>query len=218
MSIGVVLVDLVLLAGGLFLYHRWVTRQKKPSPTNLVKSGIEQELYGMSEELVTYFQATAHPEDLLRHSSFLRGVDLLLSKSTELMRYAQGDNAVLACMALEALSRHEGATEVLELLSGALVDQIREQPFSVVLLDEFEKSHPKIWDLFLQVFDDGRLTDACGSTADCRHAIFIMTSNLGSAIPTGLRVGFTREALAFNEAQVKQLIDKTRLRKPSRRP
>ncbi len=93
--------------------------------------------------------------------------------------------------------------------SGALVDQIREQPFSVVLLDEFEKSHPQIWDLFLQVFDDGRLTDACGSTADCRHALFIMTSNLGSAIPTGLRVGFTREALAFNEAQVRQLIDKT---------
>jgi ATP-dependent Clp protease ATP-binding subunit ClpC len=93
--------------------------------------------------------------------------------------------------------------------SGALVDQIREQPFSVVLLDEFEKSHPNVWDLFLQVFDDGRLTDACGSTADCRHAIFIMTSNLGSAIPTGLRVGFTREALAFNEAQVKQLIDQT---------
>ncbi len=92
---------------------------------------------------------------------------------------------------------------------GALVDQIREQPFSVVLLDEFEKSHPKIWDLFLQVFDDGRLTDACGSTADCRHAIFIMTSNLGSAVPTGLRVGFTREALAFNEAQVRQMIDRT---------
>ncbi len=96
-----------------------------------------------------------------------------------------------------------------DLRSGALVDRIREQPFSVVLLDEFEKSHPKIWDLFLQVFDDGRLTDACGSTADCRHAIFIMTSNLGSAIPTGLRVGFTREVLAFNEAQVRQLIDKT---------
>jgi ATP-dependent Clp protease ATP-binding subunit ClpC len=96
-----------------------------------------------------------------------------------------------------------------DLRSGALVNQIREQPFSVVLLDEFEKSHPRIWDLFLQVFDDGRLTDACGTTADCRHAIFIMTSNLGSAIPTGLRVGFTREALAFNETQVRQLIDKT---------
>ena len=107
----------------------------------------------------------------------------------------------------ESLARLVGNPN--DLRSGALVDQIREQPFSVVLLDEFEKSHPKIWDLFLQVFDDGRLTDACGSTADCRHAIFIMTSNLGSAIPTGLRVGFAREAMAFNEAQVKQLIDKT---------
>jgi ATP-dependent Clp protease ATP-binding subunit ClpC len=107
----------------------------------------------------------------------------------------------------EGLSRIVGDPN--DLRSGALVNQIREQPFSVVLLDEFEKSHPKVWDLFLQVFDDGRLTDACGSTADCRHAIFIMTSNLGSAIPTGLRVGFTREALAFNESQVTQLIDRT---------
>ncbi len=93
--------------------------------------------------------------------------------------------------------------------SGALVDRIREQPFSVVLLDEFEKSHPKVWDLFLQVFDDGRLTDATGNTADCRHAIFILTSNLGAAIPTGLKVGFTREAMAFNETQVRQSIDRT---------
>ena len=107
----------------------------------------------------------------------------------------------------ESVSRIVGDPN--DLRGGALVNQIREQPFSVVLLDEFEKSHPKIWDLFLQVFDDGRLTDACGSTADCRHAIFIMTSNLGSAVPTGLRVGFTREALAFNESQVRQLIDKT---------
>ncbi len=96
-----------------------------------------------------------------------------------------------------------------DMQGGALVERIREQPFSVVLLDEFEKAHPNIWDLFLQVFDDGRLTDARGDTADCRHALFIMTSNLGSAIPTGLAVGFTRQALAFNDAQVRQSIDKT---------
>lgn len=46
--------------------------------------------------------------------------------------------------------------------SDALVGKIREQPFSVVLLDEFEKAHPRIWDLFLQVFDDGRLTSRAG--------------------------------------------------------
>jgi ATP-dependent Clp protease ATP-binding subunit ClpC len=43
---------------------------------------------------------------------------------------------------------------------------VRQQPFSVVLLDEFEKAHPSVWDLFLQMFDDGRLTDARGNTAD----------------------------------------------------
>ena len=49
------------------------------------------------------------------------------------------------------------------------------QPFSVVLLDEFEKAHPRIWDVFLQVFDDARLTDRRGATADFRHAVVIMT-------------------------------------------
>ena len=65
----------------------------------------------------------------------------------------------------------------------ALVHRIRRQPFSVVLLDEFEKAHPSVWDLFLQVFDDGRLTDRRGDAADFRHAIIILTSNLGAAIP-----------------------------------
>ena len=54
------------------------------------------------------------------------------------------------------------------------------QPFSVVLLDEFEKADPGVWDLFLQVFDDGRLTDPRGEPADFRHAVIIMTSNLGA--------------------------------------
>ncbi|HSJ14162.1 MAG TPA: AAA family ATPase, partial [Longimicrobiales bacterium] len=62
----------------------------------------------------------------------------------------------------------------------ALVDQVRRQPFCVVLLDEFEKAHPQIWDLFLQLFDDGRLTDHDGNTASFRNAIIIMTSNLGA--------------------------------------
>ncbi len=64
--------------------------------------------------------------------------------------------------------------------STALVHEIRRQPFAVVLLDEVEKAHPSIHDLFLQVFDDGRLTDRRGRTADFRHAILIMTSNVGA--------------------------------------
>lgn len=89
----------------------------------------------------------------------------------------------------ESLARLLGDGER-DLSGNALVDQIRRNPFSVVLLDEFEKSHPLVWDLFLQVFDDGRLTDRRGITADFRNCIIILTSNLGSALPTGPGLGF----------------------------
>jgi len=72
----------------------------------------------------------------------------------------------------------------------ALVHRLREQPFAVVLLDELEKADAEIWDLFLQVFDAGRLTDAQGRTADCRQAIFILTSNAGAERLAAPRVGF----------------------------
>ena len=55
----------------------------------------------------------------------------------------------------------------------------------VVLLDEFEKADPGVFDLFLQVFDDGRLSDPRGEPADFRHAVIVMTSNLGAKIATG---------------------------------
>ncbi len=79
---------------------------------------------------------------------------------------------------------------------GALVDAIRQQPFSVVLLDEFEKAHPKIYSVFLQLFDDGRLTDRRGRAADFRHAIVIMTSNLGGKPSASSGVGFGRTTTA----------------------
>ncbi|MEM7205134.1 MAG: AAA family ATPase [Planctomycetota bacterium] len=72
----------------------------------------------------------------------------------------------------------------------ALVHRVREQPFCVVLLDEIEKADTDVFDLFLQVFDDGRLTDRQGRAADFRHAIFIMTSNLGSRAPGQAGLGF----------------------------
>jgi ATP-dependent Clp protease ATP-binding subunit ClpC len=91
--------------------------------------------------------------------------------------------------------------------SEALVDTIRQQPFSVVLLDEFEKAHPSVWDIFLQVFDDGRLTDRSGNTADFRNAIIIMTSNLGSRIPAGTSLGFTDRTGQFSEVTVQREIN-----------
>ena len=63
---------------------------------------------------------------------------------------------------------------------GQLTGQLRTKPYAVVLLDEIEKAHPRIFDLFLQVFDEGRLTDSKGRTADARNAIFIMTSNIAA--------------------------------------
>jgi ATP-dependent Clp protease ATP-binding subunit ClpB len=64
---------------------------------------------------------------------------------------------------------------------GQLTEAVRRRPYSVVLLDEVEKAHPEIFDVLLQVLDDGRLTDGQGRTVDFRNAILILTSNLGSA-------------------------------------
>lgn len=90
----------------------------------------------------------------------------------------------------------------------SLVQSIRKQPFSVVLLDELEKAHPNVWDLFLQVFDDGRLTDSRGVTADFRHALIILTSNIGASIQTTGRTGFTDGGAAFVASNVRTALDR----------
>jgi len=77
---------------------------------------------------------------------------------------------------------------------GVLTSAVREQPFSVLLLDEFEKSTLAVFDLCLQMFDAGRLTDGQGRTADFRRAIIILTSNVGSRIRMQAPVGFGRPA------------------------
>ena len=63
---------------------------------------------------------------------------------------------------------------------GQLTEAVRRRPYSVILLDEVEKAHPEVFDVLLQVLDDGRLTDGQGRTVDFRNAILILTSNLGS--------------------------------------
>lgn len=72
---------------------------------------------------------------------------------------------------------------------GQLTETLRRHPYSVVLLDEVEKAAPEVFDIFLQVFDEGRLTDAIGRTIDARHAIWIMTSNIGTG-DVGKSLGF----------------------------
>ncbi|MEV4346524.1 ATP-dependent chaperone ClpB [Actinoplanes sp. NPDC049596] len=65
---------------------------------------------------------------------------------------------------------------------GQLTEAVRRRPYSVVLLDEVEKAHPDVFDVLLQVLDDGRLTDGQGRTVDFRNAILVLTSNLGSQV------------------------------------
>jgi len=92
-----------------------------------------------------------------------------------------------------------------------LVRELRLHPYSVVLLDEIEKAHPSVLTVFLQVFDEGRLTDGRGRRINCSEAIFILTSNLGANIEVKRPIGFQRqeaeqEAEALAEAKIKQII------------
>ena len=90
---------------------------------------------------------------------------------------------------------------------GQLSEQVRRHPYSVVLLDEVEKAHPDVFNLLLQVLDEGFLTDSKGRKVDFRNTVIIMTSNLGSrTIFENKEVGFT----AGNEDQAKLRADRVR--------
>ncbi len=78
--------------------------------------------------------------------------------------------------------------------AGQLTEAVRKKPYRVVLLDEIEKAHPEVFNILLQVLEDGRLTDAKGRTVDFRNSVLIMTSNVGaSRIKKGAGVGFVTD-------------------------
>ena len=64
---------------------------------------------------------------------------------------------------------------------GRLTKEVREKPFKVILFDEIEKAHPEIFNIFLQILDEGRLVDSKGKFSDFKNTIIILTSNLGSS-------------------------------------
>ncbi len=103
---------------------------------------------------------------------------------------------------------------------GTLTEQIRANPYSVVLFDEIEKAHPDTLNLLLQILDTGTLTDAAGDVADFRHAIIILTSNIGTdALTKSARVGFThteRKSVmtSFNHAKARVLTELRETIKP----
>jgi ATP-dependent Clp protease ATP-binding subunit ClpC len=74
---------------------------------------------------------------------------------------------------------------------GQLTEPVRRRPYSVILLDEIEKAHPEVWNVLLQVLDDGRLTDGEGRTVDFTNTVVVMTSNLGAGQAKKQPLGFT---------------------------
>ena len=76
---------------------------------------------------------------------------------------------------------------------GALTESVRRRPYQVVLFDEIEKAHPDVFNVLLQVLDDGRLTDGQGRTVDFRNTIIVMTSNMGAEFLAGLQDGESAE-------------------------
>jgi ATP-dependent Clp protease ATP-binding subunit ClpA len=77
---------------------------------------------------------------------------------------------------------------------GQLTEQVRRRPYSVVLLDEIEKAHPDVFNMLLQILDDGRLTDGQGRTVSFKNAVIVMTSNVGTGMMEKGTLGFSVHA------------------------
>ncbi|MBV9216992.1 MAG: ATP-dependent Clp protease ATP-binding subunit, partial [Acidobacteria bacterium] len=94
---------------------------------------------------------------------------------------------------------------------GQLTEKLRRSPYAVVLFDEVEKGHPDLFNILLQVFEDGVLTDSLGQSVDCKHAIFIMTSNLGArVIQKRQSLGFQASGDASRERLEDEVMSKVR--------
>jgi ATP-dependent Clp protease ATP-binding subunit ClpC len=91
---------------------------------------------------------------------------------------------------------------------GKLTEAIRRKPYAVVLFDEIEKAHPDVFNMLLQILDDGYLTDAKGKKVDFRNAVIIMTSNLGSAeFYSSHEIGFTKDVSKKAQSQQRKEIE-----------
>ncbi|MBD3248029.1 AAA domain-containing protein, partial [Candidatus Falkowbacteria bacterium] len=91
---------------------------------------------------------------------------------------------------------------------GQLTEIVRRKPYSVILFDEIEKAHPEVFNILLQVLDDGRITDSKGRTVNFKNTIIIMTSNLGNEIIQKYSIGFHDDDNKQNNAkEMKQKID-----------
>lgn len=96
---------------------------------------------------------------------------------------------------------------------GQLTEKVRRRPYSVILFDEIEKANPDVFNILLQILDDGRLTDSKGRVVNFKNTIVIMTSNLGNEVIKEYSIGFSdatnvKEEVKFREDEMKEKIDK----------
>ena len=93
---------------------------------------------------------------------------------------------------------------------GQLTEAVRRRPYQVILLDEIEKAHPDVFNILLQVLDDGRLTDGQGRTVDFKNTVIIMTSNVGSQLISAVGGGGRGQDDGAYEAMKRQVTDALR--------
>lgn len=93
---------------------------------------------------------------------------------------------------------------------GQLTEKVRRKPYSIILLDEIEKAHPDVFNILLQVFDDGQLTDGLGRRVDFKNTIIIMTSNVGMRdVKAGGRIGFSTNEATDDYENMKSTVEET---------
>jgi len=124
--------------------------------------------------------------------------------ATAIAEYLYGGEERLIRIDMGELSGHDAVARLIGDRwnpDGLLTSRVRAQPFCVVLLDEIEKAHPQALHLLLQLFDEGRLTDAAGEVASFASAVVIMTSNLGSRNASPIGFGETRDRILADVAK-----------------
>jgi ATP-dependent Clp protease ATP-binding subunit ClpA/protein subunit release factor A len=164
-----------------------------------VKAFFERKIIGQAEAVDSVVDLVALIKSGLADPQKPFGVFLFVGPTgvgkTELARalaeFIFGDAARLKRFDMSEFASADSHTRLIGARNenGLLTDAVRHHPFSVVLLDEIEKSHLNVFDLCLQIFDAGRLTDGRGRTVDFRRTIVILTSNIGATAP-GTPLGF----------------------------
>jgi ATP-dependent Clp protease ATP-binding subunit ClpC len=126
--------------------------------------------------------------------------EFVFGSSDRLLRYDMSE--FKDYVSFEKLIGNPQASDQSPMRRGSLVSKVRQQPFSVILFDEIEKAHANIFDLFLQLFDAGRLTDAVGQVTNFTKTVIIMTSNIGSDLARPTSFGFRSDEQEDMEDQI----------------